>query len=190
MGQKAKIAIAIILVVISFLIFFNVWQQSDRHGVYSSDSGVKPLENTTNREGRFNIIGDDSCKESTNSAINFLKDKSPKDYQMALKYLGTIECIDSGSVVYPWQNPPIFRVGRETINTGIFWYASVLVHEACHIELYSKGLTWKGEGPEKMCLEIQYDALVKIGANKDLLDYARGIINSEWWKNAPEGSWY
>ena len=190
MSQKAKTAIRIILAVIVFLIFFNVWKKLDRYRTYPLNPRVQTPENITNSEKGLNIIGDTSCQEQTSSAINLLKNKSPRDYQKVLKHLGTIECINSGSVVYPWQNPPLFRVGRETSNAGIFWYASVLVHETCHIELYSKGLAWKGEGPEKTCLEIQYDALVKIGANKDLLDYARNIINSEWWKQAPENSWY
>lgn len=183
-------AIIIILAVATLLIFFNVWKPSNRYGTYLLSPRVQTTNRITSSENGLNIVGNDSCKEQTGSAINLLKDKSPRDYQRLLKHLGTIECINSGSAVYPWQNPPLFRVGRETINAGVFWYASVLVHETCHIELYSKGLVWQGEGPEKMCLEIQYDALVKIGANKDLLDYARNIINSEWWKQAPENSWY
>lgn len=185
---KTKILFLLLLVVFLVILFVTHRRQA---GPDNSDLiSTKILNSDLIGHNNLKVIGDISCKENTRSALELLKNGVPRYYDRVIRYIGTIECIVSGSVVYPWQNPPLFRVGKETVNAGTFWYASVLVHEACHIELYSKGLTWKGEVPEKTCLEMQYSFLVKVGADKGLLDYTRDIINSEWWKNAPEGSWY
>lgn len=160
-------------------------------GCSSGNCIIKPIK----------ITGDSTCITKTNQALTLLKNKAIVHYNIIIKFVGTIQCVNSGSGMYAWENPPRYVVGKATVNAGTIWYAGTLVHDACHSKEYHDYLlthpgstvpsnVYTGKSAEALCLNAQYDALVKIGATKSTLDYVKNIINSNYWNVPYSGRWW
>lgn len=143
----------------------------------------KPSKKKTeeNIEIPIAISGDDICQKNTKEALKILFDKDKESFDFAASRLGKIECAVSGSGVYPWETPTRFKVGVAVSNSGPAWYASVLVHESCHIEQFKIGEEYSGEKAEKQCLDIQIGSLKKLGASQSKIDYVANIAQSRYW---------
>ncbi len=147
------------------------------------------------------IIGAGDCVSKTNQALNLLKDKARIHYDDVVGYVGVIECAEAQSGMFAWENPPRYQVGKATINEGTIWYTGTIVHDAYHSKLYNDYLlenpgtkvpdeVWTGKNAEAQCLAAQYDALSKIGASQDTLDYVNNSINTEYWKVNYSQRWW
>lgn len=144
---------------------------------------------------KINIVGDQTCIDQTNQALDLLKVKTPDDYHNVVKYIGIIECIEAGSGMSAEENPPRYRVGKLTRDAGTIWYASTIVHDAWHSKLYHDYLdahlgslipddVWKGKNAEQQCLDVQYNALEKMSADQTTLDYVKNVINTDYWNDS------
>lgn len=142
------------------------------------------------------VKGGGYCLEKTNEALHLLKDKASSHYDNVGKYIGLIECSSrrARSGMYPWEDPPRFRVRRDIFDTDAIWYAGAIVHDACHSQQYHDYLAnnpgskyvprsvYSEKEAEAECLQIQYDALKKIGARQEVLDFIQNeAINTDWW---------
>jgi hypothetical protein len=103
--------------------------------------------------------------------------------------------------MYAWENPPRYQVGKKTIEAGTVWYAGTIVHDACHSQLYHDYLfknqtaevpynEFGGEDSERKCLNVQLKALEEIGAEQEILDYVKDLINSPKIKYHTEPRWW
>lgn len=140
------------------------------------------------------IVGDQTCIDQTNQALNLLKSQTSDDYNNVVKYIGIIECAEQGSGMYAWENPPRFKVGKITRDAGTIWYAGTIVHDAWHSKLYHDYLDthpeesvpneiWTGKDAEQKCLDVQSSALQKIGADQTTLDHVKNVINTDYWND-------
>lgn len=147
------------------------------------------------------IKGDDKCRSDTLAALKLVSDKAPAHYATVIKYVGVIECIDKGSGMYAYEAPPRYVVGDVTRNASTMWYAGTIVHDAGHSKLYHDYLDahpgesvpyeeWGGEESERLCLEVQHDALTKMGADQYILDHVRNSINTQYWNIPYEDRWW
>ncbi|MBS3163635.1 hypothetical protein J4427_03010 [Candidatus Woesearchaeota archaeon] len=147
------------------------------------------------------IVGDSDCVLKTNQALTLLKKEARVHYNVVTKSVGVIKCVDKGFGIYVGINPPKYVVGKATINAGTIWYASTIVHDACHSKQYHDYRVdhpyatvplkiYTGKNAEALCLNAQYDALVKIGANQIILDHIKNIINSEYWEIPKKDRWW
>ena len=141
----------------------------------------------------FVIDGDSTCVSETEKALNLLKREVPNHYGIANQYIGEIRCVESGSGMAAWEEPPVFLVGEVTLTAGTIWYAGTIIHDACHSKLYhdylamnsvssTPGEVYSGREAEAQCLAAQLDALRGIGAPSYMLDYVREGIDSEYWE--------
>ena len=133
------------------------------------------------------IIGDDGCISKTNQALDLLRNKARIHYDTIVKYVGIIECTEFQSGMHVWENPPRFQVGKATVDAGIIWYTGAIAHDACHFAQYHDYLlenplidvpleVYTGRNAEAQCLAVQYDALNKIGATQETLDYIALVL--------------
>lgn len=138
------------------------------------------------------IIGEGDCVSNTNQALDLLRNQAKIHYDTIVKYVGIIECTESQSGMHVWENPPRYQVGKATVDAGTIWYAGTITHDACHSKQYHDYLfenpstnvpseVYTGRNAEAQCLDVQYDALRRIGATQETLDYITNIINSEYW---------
>ena len=136
---------------------------------------------------------DVNCSLQTVHALDLLDTKAHEDFLLVTKYIGIIECRDVWSAMYPFENPPRFRVGKVTRDSGTLWYAGAIAHDSCHsrqyhdyekihpeaavpVEIYT------GEAAEKECIRYQYGVLEKMGAPKKMLDYVANSSSLRHWE--------
>lgn len=136
------------------------------------------------------IQGDETCHEQTNAALSLLSSQASTHYQITLEYVRLVECVEQGSGIFVWEDPPRYAAGRATREAGTLWYASTFPHEACHSKQYSDGRTYLGELAETECLNAQYAALQDMDASQDLLDYVRNQASTKYWEVPYEDRWW
>ncbi len=173
--------------------FIYLAKIADRDGnvgiINDFDSRDKDL---TTRKCSIEIIGNDDCVFKTNQALDLLRNKAKIHYNTIVKYIGIIECTESQSGMHVWEDLPRYQVGKATVDVGTIWYAGTIAHDACHSKQYHDYLfnnpsssvpsdVYTGRIAEAQCLDVQYDALRKIGATQETLDYITNIMDSEYW---------
>jgi hypothetical protein len=147
------------------------------------------------------IVGDSQCVEKTDKALGVLLEKSKSDFEKVAASIGTIECAEKNSGVFVFENPVRFRVGWATSQSDKFWYASVLVHESCHVEQYRNYISlhpdksvpseiFSGADAESECLLVQYNCLSRLDAGQSLLDYTKKIAQTSYWDVSVEKRWW
>ena len=160
-----------------------------------------PITKFSRDSSTINIKGDENCIVKTQEALNLLQNKAQIYYNTVIKYVGIIECASQGSGMYAWESPPRYQVGKATYEGGAIWYAGTIAHDSCHSKQYHDYLlnndsasvpseTWTGKEAERQCLDVQYDALAKIGADQNTLDYVKNTINSGYWDVNYDNRWW
>lgn len=137
------------------------------------------------------VQGDEYCRNSTGEALALLKSNAEPYFDMVLENVGMVQCVEQGSGMHADTNLPIYHAGVETIKAGAVWYASTIVHDACHSRLYNNYLelheggvpaeAWTGKKAELACLKEQYKALVKLGADEWTLNHVQNMMNYAYW---------
>ncbi len=146
-------------------------------------------------------IGDEHCKSDTEAALHLLKEKVPGHARVVVDSIGVIECVSAGSGMYAWEDPPRYAVGDATRAAGTIWYAGTIVHDACHAKQYQDFSrmhpdvvipddVFTGRAAEAQCLAAQEDALEKIGASQETLQYVRTIPESNYHDVPLEERWW
>jgi len=171
-------------------------QENESQACTSQPTEPKPL-------GPFEIkiIGDGDCTTKTNQALDLLRNKAKIHYDTIVKYVGIIECTASQSGMHVWENPPRYQVGKATVDAGTIWYAGTITHDACHSKQYHDYLfenpsinvpseVYTGRNAEAQCLDVQYDALNKLGAAQETLNYITNVRNSEYWNVDYDDRWW
>jgi hypothetical protein len=120
-------------------------------------------------------------------ALEILRSKSVKGYDIVKKYVGRIrESAISGMVAY--ENPPTFNMSRETAlkyseenkDYSLQWCISCIVHDAYHSKLYHDYLDthwmvpdqiWTGTDAELACIAQQKQVCIDIEAHERILGY-------------------
>jgi len=113
---------------------------------------------------------------------------------LVTKYIGIIEFRDNWSAMYPFENPPRFRVGKVTRDAGTIWYAGAIAHDSCHSRQYHDYESihhgtpvpieiYTGESSEYECIRYQYGVLEKMGASKKMLDYVANSSSLRHWES-------
>ena len=136
-----------------------------------------------------------TCRNNTIKAMNLLK-TLPSYYQFFITYVGEVNCIPQASRMDVYKEPPRFEVGYVTAGGGDIWYASVLVHEACHSKQYRDYVyannsfdvpqdLYYGYNAEYACNQTQKKALIELNAEQYLID-SMDDMSFEWWSLSEE----
>jgi hypothetical protein len=145
--------------------------------------------------GEIAISGDDAFVAHAEAALGLLAERDPEDRAYVGAAIATIELVDAGSGMY--VETKTFKAGQETAYAPGWpepdqqlWFASTIVHDACHSTLYSAGEAHTGKDAELACLAKQLGALQAIGADPSFISYVQGLIdgaddpNNQYW-NVP-----
>lgn len=148
------------------------------------------------------VEGDDVCRGQTYNALKALKDRAPSDYTAVVENVGVVECREKGSHVTPRTDPPRVVAGKATRDRGLTWYASVLRHEAVHVEQYRgfikknpsitlvPRVVYADKDAELSALDVQIEVLRLLGADKDTIQYVEGAKSSSWWTTPLKDQWW
>lgn len=160
-----------------------------------------PTSSKTKNITPIKAVGDNKCIEDVNQALALLKAKATVHFEVVVEYLGTIECVSDNSDIFDYDKPARVKFAQLTLDEGVFWLAGAIAHEACHAKQYNdyrvENLTkkvpdevYKGRNAESQCLDAQANALEKLGADKDTIDYVKKSINEEYWKVPDRIRWW
>jgi len=146
------------------------------------------------------IVGNVDCKIKTNKALELLKNKAKKHFEIVTDNIRIIECVEKGSGIRVWDSR--VQIGEHTMNAGTIWLAGALVHESCHSLLYSDYLknnpqsnfvptdVYSGRNAETFCLGFQYSAISMIDHGRYTADYFINLLKSKWWEIPYEDRWW
>ncbi len=147
------------------------------------------------------IRGDGECITQTKSALDLLAANASEQYAFVATHVGVIECVESGSGINVLEKPPRFKVGRVTREAGTVWYASTIVHDACHSRQYQDHLRrnpsadvppgmYSGRNAEEECIGVQMQALEKIGGSQRQMEYLGKVIDTKYWEVDYGNRWW
>ena len=133
------------------------------------------------------IIGCPDFVRRTGDALDLLTNNEA--FEIVRPYLAVIRNhLWSGLHPFP---TPTFRVGRRTWTSPTIWYASTIVHDACHSMLFHqsrplslrwlpffRAAAWSGKDAEIQCLRLQLDALCELNADRSTVEYVEGIMQN------------
>ena len=141
------------------------------------------------------IEGDDAFVAWTGEALALLRLKAPEWNTRVESSITQIRSIARGSGVIVWSQT--YLAGEETVRCPgypreqqLAWYASSIVHDATHVELYRGGKPHSGKDAEVACLTAQRAALDLISPESSLSAYVQGLIDgaddaaNQYWKTA------
>lgn len=124
------------------------------------------------------IVGSASFRARVEKALQLLQIKAPAYWDIVRNNLLTIrEDRASGAVVQTGT----FLVGAATAASDPYWLASVIVHDAYHVQQYREGRQYYGQAAEAEALAIQRQALVAMGAPAYWISYADRVAATQWW---------
>lgn len=160
-----------------------------------------PPDPATTSAAEVAIIGDAYCQTKTSEALALLRDGAQAHYDMVVSHVGVIECAEDGSGMFAWESPPRYRAGMATVEAGAVWYAGTIAHDACHAKQYQDYAqahpseqvpqeAFSGEQAEAQCLDVQLDALMRIGAGQDALDTVQTALSTRYWEVDYEERWW
>lgn len=136
----------------------------------------------------INVVGNKSFCEQTKKALDLLKEKDHHNYKRVKKFIEHILSSKSSGADGPTKT---FFVGKITafpdsdIGFSIIWYASAIVHDAIHIEMYRRfkeADPKKIERYEKICCSFQEKCLKRLGASKRHFKYLNVCIKNRYWE--------
>lgn len=125
------------------------------------------------------IHGSDPFSQKVNKALELLHTKAPYYANKVTTYLSRIEESDHSGVKV---ETGVFYLGQATVNSqDEIWLASVLVHDAYHVELYKKGQNYYGKAGETQCINQQKKVLQQLAAPAYYLTYLDQTLASDYW---------
>lgn len=140
----------------------------------------------------IHIVGSDNFIKKTKLAIDLIANTNKELNYLVIvnKYIGAIsESEKSGMDVN--SIPPTFNVGAKTYNMDVYWYASCIVHDAHHSELFFNNKPYTGKEAELECLELQIKFLVDSNGPKSYINYIKNLINDnvDYYSNYSNRNW-
>lgn len=145
------------------------------------------------------IRGSKEFETRTLEAFDILRAQAPDAYQQVLASIDIIESVPKGSGMYVDEGR--FAVGEGTAyapgydrHFQVIWYASAIVHDACHSALHARGEVWHGKQGEVACMKAQLAVLKQLKDGDVFVDHVQGIIDgvddpaNQYW-TYPEQHW-
>ncbi len=111
----------------------------------------------------------------TRTALLLIKNKDPPSYNYLIKYICRIVLRKNNSRILPESG--IFYVGRITAfpykksTSSLVWYASVLIHETAHVELFKSGKICNNKKAEVYSIKKQINVLKKLEDKYQFIKY-------------------
>ena len=123
------------------------------------------------------LEGDAEFVQKTVTALKLIE-QSSEDANFVKTYIGIIRQSEK-SGIWVRETPPVFCVGKATYTASSTWYASAIVHDACHSYLFQKGEVHSGREAEDTCMLRQIAFLRAIGGPAHEISYLESLIQNK-----------
>ncbi len=125
------------------------------------------------------VVGSSIFSRNVNKALDLLQRKAPKSWGIVTANLATISEVSSGSgAVVRFRT---FLLSSTSASGDSNWVASIIVHDAFHVQQYREGRAYTGAQAEAEALAVQREALIALRATQwlSVLDQA---YRSRYWE--------
>lgn len=136
------------------------------------------LRETEQAAGRPSVNGSPVFRGKINGALDLLMEKAPLSWEIVAGNLLAISEHDRSGADVAGR---VFNVGPATAASDIIWLASVIVHDAYHVQQYREGRIFHGEEAEAEAVAKQRRALVELGAPSNLIEYLDNSLSTKFW---------
>lgn len=120
------------------------------------------------------IVGPDDFNNKTIEALKYIKENDKENYNFVKINIAKIKHrISSGMNILFGT----FNVG-ESYKSDLEWYSSIIIHDACHADLFRRSLWPSGGTAERICMEKQNEFFSKVGYS--LIDIEE-ILRTMFW---------
>ena len=124
------------------------------------------------------LEGDEVFLKSTERALDLIAGAGAEYLDFVREHIGVIRMGERSGIEVA-AIPPVFCVGRPTYTASRTWYASAIVHDACHSHLFRIGEPHSGLLAERRCMEMQIRFLRTVAAPKHEIDHLLSLIEQE-----------
>ena len=115
--------------------------------------------------------------QKTVTALKVIEQK--REYAEFVKaHIGIIRQSEK-SGIFVRETPPVFCVGHATYTASTTWYASAIVHDACHCYLFRMGEEYSGREAEETCMLRQIAFLRAINGPAHEISYLESLIQNK-----------
>lgn len=146
------------------------------------------------------IVGSPRYTGQVRQALQLLKTRDLKAYQIVTNYVGRIkESAHSG--MWAYNNPPTYEMSDVTAFYSLTWCTATIAHDSFHSKLYHDyrdthggsvpDSVWTGVGAEQQCMKHQLEVMKQIGATDAEIAYAEKQADGHYVKanQSRFGSW-
>lgn len=124
--------------------------------------------------GEITILGRIDFNSKTIEALKYLEERDNEHFQFIKRNISKIEFSKITGVNIPFRT---LYVGKP-YKSNMTWYASIMIHDACHVDLSRRGVYPYGEDAERTCMEKQNDFFRNVGY--PLLDIEDSLKTRYW----------
>jgi hypothetical protein len=124
------------------------------------------------------IIGSELFYKKVIESLNFLNEKIPNLFIFVKDRISVIK-EKSRTGTHATLKNPILDLSMKSLSSTLFWSASLIAHEAMHVELHRLGKKTVGKEAESVCNIFQREVLKNIGASKKHIEYISKFIDED-----------
>lgn len=165
-------------------IFFRVFLWGVLLSLTTACGSVSVLQEKT-MCGSVEVAGTMDFITQTCAALSLLEQRDVEASNKVQIYIGKIEQGEH-SGMWVLETPPRYEVGDATAFSSLTWYASTIVHDATHAELYTEyhlahpgesvpESVYSGVDVERFCNAYQLEVLKRLGAPQNEIDYLTAL---------------
>ena len=122
---------------------------------------------------KIELVGSEEFKKKVQASLDLLKEKAKEDYDYILKNKVRVIRSYVRSGISLNEHPRAINIAPPTLNASKAWLTSVFVHDTTHAYLKDKGEPHTGKSAEIICNNRQMETLLKIGADKDTINWLK-----------------
>lgn len=125
------------------------------------------------------VYGSKVFQARIGQALDLLAERAPDAYARVSEHLTQIVAGDrSGAIVQTGT----FVVAQPSWETDAIWLASIIVHDTIHVEQFKGGRSFTGRAAEAEAMQVQMGVLRQLGAAEEVLTYAAGVLERNYWE--------
>ncbi len=163
---------------------FLEWQcQSDDEWI----NGYYAFQNNQCEHPGIAIEGSETFVAQVREALDLLQELAPQWYAYTDEGLDKIKEVAESYGSGVWVHLRAFNITAAHAAAGDVWLASIIVHDACHVQQFEAGQQYYGLEAERFCAQIQLEAL-KIINPDDSFQFGLPVVLEniedpayQWW---------
>ncbi|QQS59541.1 hypothetical protein IPN35_01475 [Candidatus Peregrinibacteria bacterium] len=147
----------------------------------------------------IHVKGGSSTIKQTREALVYLRREAPEYFELVTNNIDTVrylfveiqlDTFYSGYTEFGDNGEVKVTILKDGSKQDVLMHAGFLAHEACHGKQFHEGRVpdMSEAQMEQECIQVQADALEKLGVKREVVDYYKNkALESKWWEKGYPG---